>query len=232
MKYISSMPGIRAEADVSYNFICEHCERDSGITTKTFESFRADTSYIKGSQPLPPEYFDKMTSLAKRNDLKEKIDKLQEQEKNGKYRDARISLFSQNPKAKCPHCGMYQSWMSKELWKVLFQTPLIFGIVVLMILTFYSMFKFGLDDMHKADWFKFMIITIIAMVVGLLVGIHEFIETKKRTGKIKIKRIPTIHYPDLEFAHTEIVTVYFNQQGEISYEACENMYRKRHNVTQ
>ena len=46
----------------------------------------------------------------------------------------------------------------------------------------------------------------------------------------QVQRIPSIHYPDTDFAHTDIVTVYFNEQGEISYETCENKYRKKHNL--
>ena len=210
------MPGIKAETDVSYDFICEHCERYSGVATKTFQAFMADPSKLKGSQPLPPEYFSTMSILAK-DKLKSKMDILQGQIKIGKYRDARISLFSDNVNAKCPHCGMFQSWMSKELWKVLFQTPLIFGIIVLMILTFYCMFKFGLDNMSEANWFKYMIITLIGVGIGFIAGVIDYIKTKKRTGKVKVKRLPIIHFPNTESARTVIATIHINAQGECTY---------------
>ena len=215
-KYISSMPGIKAETDVAYNFICEHCERDSGFATKTFQDFMADPSQLKGSQPLPPEYFATMSILAK-DKLKRQIYILQEQIKDGKYRDARISLFSDNVKAKCPHCGMSQSWMSKGLWTVFFNYPLIFGIAVLMILTFYAMFKYGLDNMTEANWFKYLIISLIGAGIGLIAGVIEYIKTKKRTGKVKVKRLPIIHFPNTESARTTIATIHINAQGECTY---------------
>ena len=212
-KYISNMSGIKAETDVSYNFICEHCGRSSGVATKTFQAVMADPSKLEGSQPLPPEYFSSMSILAK-DKLKKQIDILQEQIKVGKYRDVRISLFSDNVKGKCPHCGMYQSWMSKGLSEILFIFPLIFGTAVLLILTFYTMFKYGLDNMHEANWSKHMIITLIGAGIGLIVGVLEYIKTRKRTGKVKVKQLPIIHFPNPESYRTTVANIHINAQGE------------------
>jgi len=208
-KYISSMPGVKAETDVSYSYICEHCERASGVATKTFQAFMADPSHLKGSQALPPEYFTTMSILAK-DKLKKEIDIIQEQIKDGKY----WHLFSDNLRAQCPHCGEYQSWWLKVSWKDFFNFPFFFGIVVLMILTFYTMFKYGLDNMDEANWHKYMIITLIGAGIGLMVAVIGYVKTKKRTGKVKVKKLPIIHFPNTEFARTTISTIHINAQGE------------------
>ena len=195
-KVISQLSGINGRTNLFYNFICEHCGKDTGKQKITFSISRADPDELKidnGSYILPQDYYEKMINKVKVS-LNERISTFKEFVNNGEYQKCIDSGGYLN--GKCTSCGKYQSWMSKGSSKYLWGYPLLFGCIIIALFGFLVIFKKDADEFMNKYGVYVILIILIGSIIGFIFGLLKYRKIKNDIKRIKQKRLPVIVWPD------------------------------------